>query len=766
MRFYLHIDKTSFNKKPVGGEIGGIRSRLDEKHSQTSLQEIEFAELVELIRTGHTIQPCNVYSERKQLTNADGSLKFKKGGSPERGTTYTYKGQQIFFLDIDNETEDVFDRERIGTVLSENGLCAAIVYHTFSSTQEHEKFRVCILLDAPVADETERNKIIHTLMKLFGQAIDKSCTDKPRMFFGSPNDIIWEDESCTCSKETILKLYDDLCKEEQPEPLPEMPLNLSPVPSTSTQRTGLDKSISPDFDPDVLLDMIDPNDLEYNPDAEIGWIAVSTSYKYYSTGTQSFEHWMQWNQKFHHNNEEANRRTWNGLKGGCSDGTLKEAAKRFNPSEFFHYSESVNVKSRELNERKAQRGKNFSGNQTAGKNQPPKKKKYHAIRLSEVQPERQEFLWYPYIPIGEITVMFAAGGTGKSFATVGIGADITAGRTLPRNGMEATTARPENVLYISAEDNESIILNRMKEAGGNPNNCIVLKTPKNIKELDDESFLLPQNKHDSENIQAFSDLLEEYHPKLVIIDPWSVYIGDDKNMNRANDVRGITSVLTVLAKQFHCAILIVAHVNKKAQADNANDAVSGSTALIDAARSAIAVRSFGADSDRRVMVQTKSNYERKEKSVVYRIINQGDGVTARFEWAGFSDLTADDLTNSARTGKKLSDIANEKEDEEENIQAIVEVITSLSEPNKKIPISYNRFRTEIIDFCGEDFLGSQPKKYLNKALTDLRSRGIGIEIPAGVVKGLAKDGTREENSRGFYICRLTDGSLMADAMPK
>ena len=365
MRFYLHIDKTSFNKKPVGGEIGGIRSRLDENHSQTSLQEIEFAELVELIRTGHTIQPCNVYSERKQLTNADGSLKFKKGGSPERGTTYTYKGQQIFFLDIDNETEDVFDRERIGTVLSENGLCAAIVYHTFSSTQEHEKFRVCILLDASVADETERNKIIHTLMKLFGQAIDTSCTDKPRMFFGSPNDIIWEDESCTCSKEAILKLYDDLCKEEQPEPLPEMPLNLSPVPSTSTQRTGLDKSISPDFDPDVLLDMIDPNNLEYGE-----WLTVSASYKFYETGTQSYDYWLNWCKGYQKDNARADQNTWNSLNGkGVTKASLLHFAELHSPSEYYSYVDSMNTLSRKLKERKAQREKKFNGNQTAGNNQ-------------------------------------------------------------------------------------------------------------------------------------------------------------------------------------------------------------------------------------------------------------------------------------------------------------------------------------------------------------------------------------------------------------
>ena len=395
-----------------------------------------------------------------------------------------------------------------------------------------------------------------------------------------------------------------------------------------------------------------------------------------------------------------------------------------------------------------------------------KKIEYTFVRLSDVKFEKQEFLWNPYIPIGEITVMYAAGGTGKSYATIGIAADITTGRSLPRYGIEQTAINPERVLFISAEDNESIILSRMTEAGGNPKNCFVLKTPKTKKDLDTDSFLLPQNKDDTERIQAFSKLLEQICPKLVIIDPWSVYIGDDKNMNKANDVRAITNILTVLAKEYNCAILVVAHVNKMPQMENANNAVSGSTALIDSARSALCIRSFGADSDRRVIIQTKSNYQKKAKSVCYKIVNQGENRTARFEWDGFSDLTEDDLTNAARTGKKLTDIASEKEDDAENTTVIINVITKLAEPNKKIPISYNRLRNELIENCGVDFLGSKPKKEMYKALSDLRTRGIGIEFPVGAIRGLAKDGTHESLSRGFIICCLTDGHLMAEAMPK
>ena len=391
---------------------------------------------------------------------------------------------------------------------------------------------------------------------------------------------------------------------------------------------------------------------------------------------------------------------------------------------------------------------------------------YPVIRLSEVKFEKQEFLWNPYLPIGEITVMYAAGGTGKSYATIGIAADITTGRSLPRYGIEQTMVNPEKVLFISAEDNESIILSRMREAGGNPDNCFVLKTPKTRKDLKTDSFLLPQNKDDTIRIQAFAKLLEKVHPKLVVIDPWSVYIGDDKNMNKANDVRGVTNVLTVLAKEYNCAILIVAHVNKMPQTENANNAVSGSTALIDSARSALCIRSFGADSDRRVMIQTKSNYQKKAKSVCYQIINQGEHHTAKFEWAGFSDLTEDDLTKSARTGKSLSDIENDNSDDDENKKDAIEIINDLAILGQSVNISYVRFRQEIVDKYGEDFLPKRPQKFMNSLASDLRACGISLELKKAV-KGLLPNGEHDTISRiGFTINKMTDGHLMASAMPK
>ncbi|MBD5144123.1 MAG: hypothetical protein HDT22_11045 [Ruminococcus sp.] len=236
-------------------------------------------------------------------------------------------------------------------------------------------------------------------------------------------------------------------------------------------------------------------------------------------------------------------------------------------------------------------------------------------------------------------------------------------------------------------------------------------------------------------------------------------------MNKANDIRGVTSVLTVLAKEFHCAILVVAHVNKMPQTENANNAVSGSTALIDISRSALCIRSFGANSDRRIIIQTKSNYQMKAKSVCYRIINQSENTTARFEWDGFSDLTEDDLTKSARTGKSLSDIKNDNSDDEENKETAIEVIKRLSVHGQRINISYDRFREELKDECGEDFLPQKPTKFMNSLISDLRACGIGIELKK--VRGILSNGEHDTQVKhGFIIHNMTDGHLMAYAMPK
>ena len=72
------------------------------------------------------------------------------------------------------------------------------------------------------------------------------------------------------------------------------------------------------------------------------------------------------------------------------------------------------------------------------------------------------FVWYPYIPVGDYTVLMADGGTGKTILCCGIAAAISTGAKLPGD----CKSRPaEPVLIVSAEDTGELLKQRLDESG-------------------------------------------------------------------------------------------------------------------------------------------------------------------------------------------------------------------------------------------------------------------------------------------------------------
>ena len=358
--FTCHIDKTAFSQKPKGAEIGGIKNRLHEEHGRKTQTETTIELLSMAIQKGCTIQPCCTYNE-DDLTSPsldkDGNQKYDRNGNPLYKQKYTFISQQLFLADLDNEGKDkqrlpdgeYMTLDRIGDILQENGLSAFIAYHSFSSKPEWEKFRVGILVDEPITDLEERNKCILAVFKLFGMATDEKCTNIDRLFFGSTPDSILFNDGCTVSKQVLLQLYDKLFKPEldaqatldgnQSEETAVKPLNTSHfVPTAPTHTGGIDKALSPDFDPNVLLSMIDPCKLSYEE-----WITVSAAYKTYEAGGQSLDFWLQWCSSYPNDDRKADIATWNSLTGeGISKGTLLKFAQLHSPQRYEDYKQAMN----------------------------------------------------------------------------------------------------------------------------------------------------------------------------------------------------------------------------------------------------------------------------------------------------------------------------------------------------------------------------------------------------------------------------------------
>jgi len=71
------------------------------------------------------------------------------------------------------------------------------------------------------------------------------------------------------------------------------------------------------------------------------------------------------------------------------------------------------------------------------------------IRMNEVEATAINWLWYPYIPYGKITVIQGDPGDGKTTVVLAIAAAVTMGYPLPES---KTAAEPMTVIFQTAED--------------------------------------------------------------------------------------------------------------------------------------------------------------------------------------------------------------------------------------------------------------------------------------------------------------------------
>lgn len=246
------------------------------------------------------------------------------------------------------------------------------------------------------------------------------------------------------------------------------------------------------------------------------------------------------------------------------------------------------------------------------------RKKVDVIYGSEIEPKEVEWLWYPYIPAGKITIVQGDPGEGKSTFALALAAILTRGSELPFTDDERA---PVNVIYQNTEDDlADTVLPRFLKYGGDPTRLIIINEKKHALTFSDDRI-----------IQA----IQEHDAKLLVFDPLSSYLGGDVSMNLANEVRLKFNEIIRVAQETHCAILIVSHMNKT-QGAKAIYRTSGSVDVIGAARSGLVIATYPNDPSLRVMSVYKSNLAEKGKSILFSV---GESV----EWIDQIDLSADTL---------------------------------------------------------------------------------------------------------------------------
>ena len=378
---------------------------------------------------------------------------------------------------------------------------------------------------------------------------------------------------------------------------------------------------------------------------------------------------------------------------------------------------------------------------------PPSPPKLIAKKGYEFEKKPIRYVWYPYIPAGDYTVLMAAGGTGKTYFACGIAATISKGEALPvPDGYEDKKTIPENrnVLIISAEDRGSDIWERLEKSEADVEYVhIADKTESN-------GFLFPKNSEDTSRIEYFENAIKDYKPNLIIIDPWHAFCPPEIDVNRINHMRPILQTISTICEKYDCGLILISHINKKPQ-ENANNAALGSVDLINASRSALTVVADSNDKNNRFVVHTKINHAEHGQTIQFKINDSG------FAWNGFEpSMTKDTLEDAARMHRKPSEeIKDQLSTDEEVKEDLLEAITELAECGKETKIAYQQLGNMLEDKTFRDFNTSKKKKFIEEVSEseEFQRRGMTLKGSVKNCKYVNNITGKSQLGRGILISR-------------
>ena len=265
-------------------------------------------------------------------------------------------------------------------------------------------------------------------------------------------------------------------------------------------------------------------------------------------------------------------------------------------------------------------------------NMKNKKKPEDGYRLklySEVRSFPVKWLWYPYIPYGKLTLVQGDPGEGKSTMMMNIIAELSSGGVLP-NGEEIK--RPRKVIYQCSEDGAGdTIKPRLERAGADCSNIAFIEEGPDPVLLSDEKFR-----------RAIAD----FNAKLLVIDPFQAYIGDEVSLIDMKDIRRLMHRLNLWAATYECAIVLIGHLNKK-QGIKELYRSFGSVDVAASVRSILQVGRLSDESTTRYVRQIKNNLAPTGPDVIFDIDSSGE-----FQWIECKSTLQGQ--NAAPTNPKIS----------------------------------------------------------------------------------------------------------------
>ena len=266
------------------------------------------------------------------------------------------------------------------------------------------------------------------------------------------------------------------------------------------------------------------------------------------------------------------------------------------------------------------------------------------IKYSDVETKQIDWLWFPYLPKGMVSIVQGDPKCGKTFMLIDIISRITRGDYKPLSCEKFDVG---NVIFQNSDDPiEYSLKERFEKQKADTTRVFCV----------DEK----QEKLYFNSLEKLEKLIEEQKPVLVVIDPIQAYMGDGDS-NSMVQVRNALAPLKILAEQYNVAIVLVQHL-KKGNETKAIYKGAGSIDFVGFARSMLmVVKDTG--NDERLFIHTTSNVAKEGHCLSYKISKNG------LEWlddrgeVNADELISQDINTKFENAKNfiLGCIASKKE---------------------------------------------------------------------------------------------------------
>lgn len=256
--------------------------------------------------------------------------------------------------------------------------------------------------------------------------------------------------------------------------------------------------------------------------------------------------------------------------------------------------------------------------------------------LDSFDEEEATWLVPGWIPEGQITLMAADGGIGKTTLWCNLIAAISSGTRCILDPPEHTRV-PQRVAFLTTEDSvRKKLKKKLRLAGAKMGNII---TP---DFLADKDGVLRGLKFGTSDMECF---VRYFRPALCVFDPVQGFVPPDINMGSRNAMRDCMAPLISLGEETGTTFLVVCHTNKRKGAYG-RDRIADSADLWDISRSVL-MAGYTEDQGVRYLSNEKNNYSQLQDTLLFTINENGQARPEGTTWKRDREYTQEASFNSA-----------------------------------------------------------------------------------------------------------------------